>query len=304
MPRILERPYRSPEGTLDVPFVYVFDASGLADGQAQVQNLAIQLQGDSRFVLRRIAGVNLCVASAGAGGKFNYRNPTGSYASGNPSSGIIVGQNWPIVPEKLYTENNAGIFFDLYNTLRSFTICGITPIYTSQIAFFGVKRFAKGYGYPTRKTPYQYRECKYGYGFNLTINWNHFASGTSIAPPKTFQVLMDRYDFELQRIAITDITTSGSARFGLVFEDFQIQLYDANQHQFSSLPLNQGFINSARIDPATIHPYQPALAPTLVYPVGSSIKFDITSMLCNGVGSPRTYNLFFEGQWRVPCGRP
>ena len=120
MPRILERPYRSPEGTLDVPFVYVFDASGITDGQSQVQNLPVQLQGDSKFVLRHIAGVNLCVDTAANGGKFNFRNPSGSYAAGNPSSGIIVGQNWPVVPEKVYTESNAAIFFDLYQTLRSF----------------------------------------------------------------------------------------------------------------------------------------------------------------------------------------
>ena len=304
MPRILERPYRSPEGTLDIPFVYVFDSSALADAQAQVQNLAVQLQGDSQFVLRRIAGVNLAVDTAANGGKFNFRNPTGSYASGNPSGGIIVGQNWPVVPEKVYTENNAGIFFDLYQTLRSFNVCGGTPIYTSQIAFFGVKRFNKAKGYPTRQTPYQYRECKYGYGFALTINWNHFLSGTLVAPPQTFPVLMDRYDFELQRIAFTDTTTSGSGTGGLVADDFQMQLYDPNQHQYSTIPLNQGFINSARPTPATTHRYQPALAPTIVYPVGSSIKFDIVSMLCNGLGSPKTYNLFFEGLWRVPCGRP
>jgi hypothetical protein len=303
MPRILERPYRSPEGTLDIPFVYVFDSSAIADATAQIQNLAVQLQGDSQFVLRRIAGVNLCVDTAANGGKFNYRNPSGSYASGNPSSGIIVGQNWPIVPEKVYTENNAGIFFDLYQTLRSFNVCGGTPIFTSQIAFFGVKRFSKGAGYPTRKTPYTYRECKYGYGFSLTVNWNHFSSGTIIAPPQTFQVVMDRYDFELQRIAITNTTTNASGVGGLITDDFQMMLYDSNLHQFSSLPLNQGFLNSARPTPATSHRYQPALAPTLVYPVGSSIKFDITSMLCNGVGVPQTYNMFFEGLWRVPCGR-
>ena len=304
MARIIERPYRSPEGTLDVPFVYVFDGSTLTDGLVQLQNLPVQLQGESEFILRRIAGVNTVVDTAANGGKFNYRTPHGAYANGNPSSGIVAGQNWPVVPEKLYTRHNSAIFFDLYQTLRSFTACGGTPIYTSQIAFFGVKRFDKGRGYPTRVTPYQYRECKYGYGFNLTVNWNHFSSGTIPAPPQTFQVTMDRYDFELQRIAITNTTTSGSGTGGLVTEDFQVMLYDSNLHQYSNLALNQGFINSARPTPATSHRYQPALAPTLVYPVGSSIKFDITSMLCNAVASPQTYNMFFEGLWRVPCGRP
>lgn len=304
MPRILERPYRTPEGKLDAPFVYVFDASAVADAQAQVQNLPVQLQGESEFVLRRIAGVNLCVDTAANGGKFNYRNPSNSYANGNPSSGIIPGQNWPVVPEKIYTQANAAIFFDLYNTLRAFTACGETPIYISQIAFFGVKRFDRPRGYPTRVTPYEYRECKYGYSFSLTINWNHFSSGTIVAPPQTFYVTMDRYDFELQRIAITKTTSGSQGTGGLLTEDFQVMLYDSNHHQYSNLALNQGFINSARQSPALTHPYQPALAPTLVYPVGSAIKFDVVSMLCNAVASPQTYNIFFEGQWRVPCGRP
>ncbi len=235
------------------------------------------------------------------GGRFNFRNPSDSYANGNPTSGIIVGQNWPVVPEKVYGENNAAIFFDLYQTLRAFTVCERAPIYISQIAFFGVKRFSRGFGYPTRQTPYQYRECKYGYSYTLTINWNHFSSGSVVAPPQTFSVNMDRYDFELQRIAISKTTTGPTG--GLTTEDFQVTLYDSNAHAMSNLPLNQGFLNSARPTPATTHPYQPALAPTLVYPVGSAIRFDIVSMLCNAVGAPQTYNIFFEGLWRVPCGR-
>ncbi len=112
---------------------------------------------------------------------------------------------------------------------------------------------------------------------------------------------LDRYDFELMRISITK-TTSGSQGTGaLLTNDFRIMLYDSNLHQYSSLPLNQAFINAGRPTPATAPAYQPALAPTLVYPVGSAITFDISSLLCTALSVPQTYNLAFEGIWRVPC---
>lgn len=291
-------PYRTPEGKLDFPFAYVFDATGITDGQAQLQNLPVQLQGDSEFVLRHIAGVNLCVNTPANGGRFNYRNPSGQYANGNPSSGIFMPANWPVLPEKVYPNENGAIFFDLYQTLRNFTVCGGTPIYNSFIAFFGVKRFSGAKPY---QTPYRYWEQKYAYSFDLTVNWNHFSSGTIIAPPRRFFVLMDRYDFELMRVSITQTTAGAAGTGALTTNDFQIMAYDPNMRQFSSLPLNQFFINAGRPTAATAPQYQPAIAPSVVYPVGSAITFDITSMLCNGVGAPQTYNIAFEGIWRMPA---
>ncbi len=298
--RILEQPYLTPEGKQDVPFCYVFDTSGIADGLAQIQNLPVQLQGDSEFVLRRIAGVNLCVNGAAGAGRFNYRNSSGAYANGNTSSGIVMPPNWPVVPEKLYPVANSAIIFDLYNTLRSVAdACGGHPVYESQIGFFGVKRYGYQAGYPNRQTPYQYRPCKQSYSYDLTLNWNHYQISTTIAAPRRFTIALDRYDFELMRISIAR-TTAGSAG-ALLTNDFRIMLYDSNLHQYSSLPLNQSFINACRQNAATAPAYQPALAPTLVYPVGSAITFDISSLLCTGLSVPQTYNIAFEGIWRVPC---
>lgn len=301
--RILEQPYLTPEGKQDVPFCYVFDTSGLADGQAQVQNLPVQLQGDSEFVLRRIAGVNLCVDGTTVAGRFNYRNASGSYAAGNPSSGIVMPPNFPVLPEKVYPVANAAIIFDLYSTLRSVAdACGGHPVYESQIAFFGVKRFAYQAGYPNRQTPYRYRPCKYTYSYDLTVNWNYYQLSTNPAAPRRFTVSLDRYDFELMRIAITKTTSGSQGTGGLTANEFRIMLYDSNLHQYSSLALNQSFLNAGRPSPAGAPVYQPALAPTMVYPVGSAITFDISSLMCNAVNVPQTYNLAFEGIWRVPCG--
>lgn len=294
-------PYRTPEGKIDFPFCYVFDASAITDGLAQLQNNSVQLQGGSEFVLRSIRGVNLCVDTPQNGGKFTFRNPSGAYANGNPSTGIIVGNNWPVLPEKVYPSENGAIFFDLYQTLRNFTVCGQGNIWNSFIAFCGVKRLPNVSGYPNGVTAYRYRPKKYTYELDLTINWNHFDAGGNIAPPRRFTVDMDRYDFELMRVSIS-LTTAGSQATGaLTTNDFQVMAYDANMHQLSNLPLNQFFINSGRPTPATAPTYQPALAPTIVYPFGSTITIDVTSMLCNAVASPQTYNIAFEGVWRLPC---
>ena len=292
-------PYRTPEGKVDFPFAYVFDATGITDGLASLQNLPLQLQGDSEFVLRSIRGVNLCVNTPVNGGRFNYRNSSDNYANGNPSSGIIFPPNWPVLPEKLYPHENAAIHFDLYQTLRNFTACGNTPIYNSYIAFFGVKRFSGAKPYVT---PYRYWEQKYAYTFDLTISWSHFDAAGVVQPPRRFFVLMDRYDFELMRISVSDTTPGGQAGppGALTTNDFQIMAFDPNMRQFSSLPLNVVFVNSGRPTAATAPQYQPSLAPSVVYPVGSAITFDITSMLCNVAQAPRTYNILFEGIWRIP----
>lgn len=291
------QPYRTPEGKVDFPFAYVFDGTSIADAQAVRQNNAVQLQGDSEFVLRHIAGVNLCVNTAANGGRFNFKDADQRYANGNPSSGIVFPPNWPVVPEKWWPNNNAAILFDLYQTLRAFTVCGATPIYTSYIAFFGVKRFV---GRPY-ETPYRYWEQKYTYSFDLTIDWNHFQSAAIVAPPRRFFVLIDRYDFELMRLSVTKTTSGAVGRTGaLTTDDFQILAFDANMRQFSSLPLNVTFVNSGRPTAATAPQYQPALAPSVIYPVGSAITFDITSMLCGAAATPQTYNIAFDGIWRIP----
>ena len=259
--RIIEEPYLTPDGTLDFPFAYVYPTTTLTDG-TNILNISQQLQGDSAFILRRIMGVPTTVASAAAGGKFNFKNASGNYANGNPSTGIIVPNTWPVVPEKLYRTNDQ-ISFDLYNTLRQFTACGETPIYTSQIAFMGVKRFAKGSTYPRQITPYKYREVRYSYAYELTINWSYFDSFGNVQPPQRFNQQLDNFDFELLRISISQPGSSGA----LTTPDFAMTLYDPNMHQFSSNPMVQGFYNAGRPTPATSSPYQATFpCPSQIYP--------------------------------------
>jgi len=292
MKRLIEEPYRTPEGRLDTPFAYVFDATGIADNQAQVPNLAKTLQGDSDFILRRIVGMSNCVNTAALGGKWAFKNASGSYAMGNAGSGIVAYPNWVVLPEKLYPINTQ-IVFDLFNTLRSSNGCA-SPIYTSYIAFFGVKRLSVDRGYRSNKTAYKYKEKKYSYSVNFTIT---VAAGSA---PFRLSQLIDNYDFELQRIAICYANTIGNAGT-LTTDDFLIQLYDSNMHGLSDLPLNQSYINNGRTSfhvPTNLQSIFPC--PTIVFPAGSAITFDITSLLCS-TSVPQSYNVIFEGIWRVPC---
>jgi hypothetical protein len=293
--RIIEEPYWTPEGTVDTPFSYVFDGSTLTDG-ANLQNIAVQLQGDSDFILRRIVGVPTCVAAA-PGGKMNYKNASGTYTAGNPSTGIIFPNTWPVVPEKLYRVNDQ-ISFDLYDILRAKRICTEGTIYTgAQIAFQGVKRFGRNSTYPRQVTPYKYREVTYKYAFELTINFAHFNSAGVANPAQTFYQPMDNFDFELLAIRISQPGAAGA----LQANDFQIMLFDSNQHQFSTIPLNQGFINAGRPNPANAPQYQASFpTPSQIYPAGGAIRFDITSMLCSA-SLPQTYEIEFDGIWRYPC---
>ena len=99
--RYREEPYRTPPGTLDAPFVYVYDASALTDGQTY-QDVAKSIQGDSDFVLRVIRGLDTVLAAA-PNGKFSYKNPNGSYCDGQyalggqaASRGVVMPKNWTV----------------------------------------------------------------------------------------------------------------------------------------------------------------------------------------------------------------
>ena len=293
--RLLEQPYITPAGYRDSPFAYVYDASGLSDGSTY-HDIQLQLQGDSDFILRHIAGVNNCVDAFANGGRWNYKGKSRQYAIGNIATGIVASPNWPVVPEKRYGYNEA-IWIDLYNVLRAVNVCGGTPIPYSSIAFFGVKRFNATQGYRTQATPYQYRERPQRYEYSLLIDWPHFASGTAANPPHRFIQQMDNYDFELLRISIGQKRSAGT----LLTQDFALTLSDPSMHQLSNLPLPQGYFNAGKPTPSTQPPYQGCFpVPSIVYPAGSAITIDVTSLLC-GTQIPQTYDVSFEGIWRLPC---
>lgn len=295
--RLIEAPYQTPEGYVDFPFAYVYNTSAFADGQAQVLNISQQLQGDSDFILRAIRGVRTTVDTAANGGRFNYKNASSSYAFGNPSAGIVVPNNWVVLPEKTY-KINTQINFDLYKTLRASTVCAEGTIYKSSIAFMGVKRFPfASSGYRSQKTPYAYREFPQTYVYSLTITQPSLAANGVANAPLRYTQVMDNYDFELCRITVSLANATGA----LTTNDFAMTLYDANMHQTSSAPLMQTYFNAGKPTASTLATHRAVFpVPSLVYPAGAAITFDITSLLCSA-SVPQTYNIDFEGIWRLPC---
>jgi len=289
MTTIQTQPYITPPGKIDFPFTYVFDGTGLTDGQAY-QDIQVPLQGDSDFILRHICGVNSVST------KFSYKNPSREYAMGNISTGVTFPNNWPVLPEKLYAINRA-IYFNLYDVSRAFTACGGTPIYNSYIGFFGVKRFDKS-AIDLYDTQYDYRVLPQAYSYSLTLSVSnpHFSAGTDVNPPLRQYQAMDRYDFQLLSI---EIAQPGSTT-PLTTNDFMITLYDSKNHQLSNLPLKAPWINFARNSPSAAPSHQAVWpTPPIVYPGGSTIIFDITSQLCS-TSLPQSYNIVFNGLWRIP----
>lgn len=287
-------PYKTPDGYTDLPFTYVFDATGLTDGITQ-NNLSKPMQGDSDFILRQIIGADTVVATPANGGKIQMYNASKSKMT---SAAMIAPASWPILPEKKYKYNEE-ITFDLINTLRAFNVCGGTPIYTSYLGFRGVKRFKGDPGYSRGLTPYAWREVPQVYAYDFTINFARFASGTNVNPPQRFTIGLDNYDFELFKVLVSQ--PGPTSAVGLTTNDFAVTLYDPQGHQLSDLPQPVLWLSGAKPTRATQQKYQAVVpVPPLVYPAAGQIVFDVTSFLCS-TSLPQSYNISFQGVWRVPC---
>lgn len=281
--------YKTPEGKVDVPYAYVFDASGLTDGH-DYKNLAVVIDHDSQFVLRRVAGLNL-VVNSNATGKFRCHQQNQLQMQQSPIKpgllldGATVSGCLPILPEAIY-QPNSSIPFELYNVLRNFT-ADTVDIYNSFLAFCGVRRYDIG-GIYVHKTPYPYRELPYTYTYALNLNWAHWTGAANGVPtnPRVFTIPIYEDDFELSAIGVT--YSDGSL---VTTNDFQMSLYDASKSQiFSSLPLNLPYLNWNA--PAQYgRPVYPV--PPIVYPIRGIIQFAITSML--PFGTSNTYTIHFMG---------
>lgn len=273
-------PYRVPPGYIDFPFVYVFDARALTDGNSYY-DVALDMQGDSDFILRRITGIQTVV---GTTGQFRFKGANGAYAMSAP---VFAGSNSrTVLPEKIYPYNTA-IRFDLLNVARQSVVCTPT-IYTSFLAFQGVKRFIASPGYPSGQSSYRYWEYKWGYRLQFTL------SVFDGAEPVRLVVPVNDFDFELERISISRADGSRA----MTTPDFGITLLDPNRHAFSNLPLNVDFVNNA----FARFPSQKSVfpVPAVLYPIGSQIVFDVTSYLC-AAGGAQSYEIFFDGLQRLPC---
>ncbi len=288
MPRI-DPPYQTPDGFVDWPYVYVFNAAVLVDGTSP-RNLSLQVQGDADFILRRITGLHT------VGQALQYRNASQSNAFSAPAR---LGRNMGVVPEKLYPRNSL-IGFDIDVVARAFIACGAQPVFTSFLAFQGVRRFPMRGAIDARLSNYRYYERPFDYVLNFTIDWRRFvAIPGATEPPRRFGLEVSNYDFEL--LYITVVNANGTQIAGV---DFLMMLFDYGQHELSTLPLplqNFNYVGPAGVTgPARFASVFPV--PMILYPRSSQIEVAITSMICNtDLVFPRAYQMVFHGVERVPC---
>ncbi|MFN7996959.1 MAG: hypothetical protein U0Q18_25315 [Bryobacteraceae bacterium] len=296
--------YVTPPGYRDFPFIYGLDLSSYGTGDT-FYDLALRMDGDADFILRRIFGFTLALNNGT--GKFRYKNRWGSYAISDPmllpspTLGALC-DSWPVLPEKLYPAGGA-IKMDLLNT-NPYAPCTFNgqPVYQpGNLYFQGVKRFPITGPKCFYETPYRYREVpfsyKYGGDNGLVLNWYQHTNG-GLNAPQTFQVDVVNYDFELQGITSSYVGESVLTSY----TNFQIVLYDSSGLATSNMPVMCSMLqdqNFALINALDVGVFP---VPPLIYRVNSKIKFDIYSMVCPGdVNAPYTIDLTFHGVQRVPC---
>lgn len=261
---------------IESPYIYVYDASALTDGQSY-QRLHLEMRdGNNAFSLRRIAGLNTVAAS------MNLYTP-GTSSKRLFARAARIGNNHLVAPE-LRFDGRQSFLFDLNTVARSVTACG-TNIYTSFLAFQGV-RHLEG------EAPRVYSKARpFTLVYPLTIDWYRFVSlpAAAIERPRRYAISINTQDFELQRIRIRN--ADGSA---VATNFFQIQLYDALERPLSNAPVLQSFVNNLSSGYNSVFPVPPVL-----YPVRRDLRFDITSLICNtDVTFPKSYTISFEGVHR------
>lgn len=258
------------------PYIYVYDGSGLTDGQSY-QRLHLEMRdGNNAFALRRIAGLNTLATSMNL------------YAPGTSQKRLFaraarIGNNHLVAPELVF-DGRQSFVFDLNTVNRSVTACG-TNIYTSFLAFQGVRTL-------DGDAPRQYSKARpFTLSYSLTVDWYRYVSlpAAAIERPRRFAIPIDTHDFELHRIRIRN--ADGTA---VATNFFQILLYDALDRPLSNAPLLQSFVNNLASGYNSVFPVPPVL-----YPVRRDLRFDITSLICNtDVTFPKSYTISFEGVQR------
>jgi hypothetical protein len=274
---------------MDRPFIYVFDADALVDG-ANYNDLMVPLHADSEFHLRRIGGRPVVTAAAAAGGRIQVRADERKQLFALPAA---ITPDHAIVPELVYAPGSA-ITFDLVNVLRANNPTAGTPVYFSQLCFQGVRRFPEG-GLKAKDTSYRYRERPFAIVNDMVVTWSGRIAPAELVVdgPRQFNVQVQDYDFELYYITMVQQRFGGAvAPCG---QSIKLMLYDADGNQLMSAPVCDFFLGANGVGYNSLFP-----APPLLYPAGSQILFDVTSLLSAAM-TPMPLEIAFCGVRRMPC---
>jgi hypothetical protein len=276
----LYTPYQTPAGCHDSPFIYLFDGNDLTNGADYVSRLSLKTDGDSEFILRRVAGVS------SVGRFFTYRNPSSSYVWKPPAA--VSGQQADIgIPGgKIYPPNGI-IRFDVLGVAKAVAASGGTD-FLAYIAFQGAKRFP----YEKKLEDCPYRTRSYQYVLNIpSVDWTR---GTYRRFTKKVQ---NTGDFELLRIIQVNATNVPDIRTGV----FNYILYDSHGWQMMSGPVPDSYIcdqinGILTTDAAPMPGVFPA--PGMLYPRMSHIKVDLFAT--ESVAQGDCWQIIFDGIERIP----
>lgn len=279
-----EAPYVTPAGFNDKPFIYAYDGDALTDATSPA-NLSLPIQQDADFIIRRVTGLET-VAD-----KILLRGDRQEQWSSAPVHFLY---DYAVVPERQYASGSF-IGFDLLTVLKAFNAGGggATAPYP-QIIFQGVKRY-KGTAPVVEPSTYPYRLYGYTYELDVIVTWRRFvnpAAGGAVEIPRTFVIPVMNYDFELCQISVNRYD-------GVVCStDLKLQLYNKDSSSLFNVPVLLQYLqdNNENNNYNGVFPCPPVL-----YPAGSQIKFDVTSLLTSATTTPITYAFCFKGMQRFPC---
>jgi hypothetical protein len=184
--------YAPPSGRYDLPFTWVFDASGLTDGSTYLSQIVYLQGGYGDFVLRRIVGIDR-VCNPNQSGMFQTYDKSRNPIQADPVNSQNV-TDIALIPELWYPETGI-LRFDLYGVLRDTEQNDAqgNPIYCSQLAFQGVRRI-QGNGNPFFSTVKKFTAHTYTY----VVPWA--TSGPGVR--NTVYLQISDFDFELYDIKI------------------------------------------------------------------------------------------------------
>lgn len=294
---MIEQHYKTPEGFVDYPFIWVFDARSLVNGTSP-QNLIIPVK-DADFYLRSAVGM-ATVAS-----RWNYFNPSREPAIGQGvrsasalSDNLLTTSNrYTVVPEKFYPVDTE-IRFDLQNVAKA---VNEDDQEISFLGFQGVKRLAAGawkFNPAQYRSDYRYYEKPWSYEVEVGINF--FVDQG--AAPRKFTRTIEEFDFELQKICIhrRDVEAEGGGGpvGSLGVDPFLMLMWDPTGYD----KLSSDFCPARWYNffETTGNFFSVMPVPTMIYPIGSQISFELLSLLV-AAGGTQTYQFSFQGVQRIPC---
>lgn len=290
-----ESNYYTPEGYVDIPYIYQFDCSGLTDGTSP-QGLVLKIDNDSDFILRRVFGFD--TVATGGMTLYNYSGSTCWDAGTINPTGLNIGVSWAVMPEKLYPKSSF-IKFDLFTVARQNVVCAGNNIFNSIIGFQGVRRYKTGVpGFqpgapqpPLTYDPNAYLRKQITKVLPIPFNWSHWigaAANGLAAGLHPFRLQIADYDFELH-----DISFWNPDNTVLSGQSIRVMLYDQSDRTLFSSPVWSTQINSAVKAHAGMFP-----SPPLLYPVWTNLRIDVESIVC---ATPNTQILIYlQGVQRMP----